>query len=117
MLPSLSIQAQLEIKGKTACRRRRVNMQLIAPPRSPAPPLKIDDISRALDLATDPAEIKEIGAKADAFEQYMHYCGLYDIQDIRPVNELRMKARWRLGKALRLVERARGNNQYASRSP
>jgi hypothetical protein len=51
-----------------------------------------------------------------AFEQYMHDCGLYGIEDMRPVNELRMKARWKLGAALAKVTRALGNNQYASRS-
>jgi hypothetical protein len=51
-----------------------------------------------------------------AFEQYMHDCGLYGIEDMRPVNELRMKARWKMGAALAKVTRALGNNQYGSRA-
>jgi hypothetical protein len=31
----------------------------------------------------------------------MHDCGLYAIEDMRPVNELRMRARWKLGRALK----------------
>jgi len=61
-----------------------------------------------LDQATDPADIKDINAKTDAFEQYMHDCGLYGIEDMRPVNELRMRARWKLGKALAKLYRAAG---------
>jgi hypothetical protein len=37
----------------------------------------------------------------------MHDCGLYSIEDVRPVNELRMKARSKLGRALAKVERGK----------
>jgi N6-adenosine-specific RNA methylase IME4 len=80
--------------------------ELVVPPRQPAPVIEVDGIRRALAAATDPVEIREINAKADAFEQYMHDCGLYGIEDMRPVNELRMTARWKLGRALAMVERA-----------
>ncbi|MFK4727125.1 N6-adenosine-specific RNA methylase IME4 [Bradyrhizobium niftali] len=83
-------------------------MQLVIPKRPPAPVIEIDDIQRALAVATDPFEIKEIGAKLDAFEQYMHDCGLYSIEDMRPINETRMVARWKLGRALVGVTRAQG---------
>src|SRR5258706_4431709 len=82
--------------------------QLVIPPRPPAPVIQIDDMQRALELATTPAEIIEISAKLDAFEQYMHDCGLYSVEDMRPINELRMKARWKLGAALAVVERGTG---------
>jgi hypothetical protein len=36
----------------------------------------------------------------------MHDCGLYSIEDMRPVNETRMLARWKLGRALVKEERA-----------
>jgi hypothetical protein len=91
-------------------------MHLVVPPRPPAPVIETADIKRALEAATDPVEIKEINAKLDAFEHYMHDCGLYSVEDMRPINETRMAARWKLGKALAAVQRARGNNQYASRS-
>lgn len=35
----------------------------------------------------------------------MHDCGLYSIEDMRPVNETRMLARWKLGRALDKIER------------
>jgi hypothetical protein len=38
----------------------------------------------------------------------MHDCGLYSIEEMRPVNELRMKARCKFGGALAVVERGRG---------
>ena len=37
----------------------------------------------------------------------MHDCGLYSIEDMRPINELRMVARWKLGRALAKVERGK----------
>jgi hypothetical protein len=83
-----------------------MNVQLVVPKRPPAPVIDIGEIKRALEIATDPVEIKDINAKADAFEQYMHDCGLYSVEDMRPINELRMIARWKLGRALAQVERA-----------
>src|SRR5260370_33425199 len=82
-----------------------MSRQLTIPPRPPAPVIETADIKRALEAATDPVEIKEINAKLDAFEQYMHDCGLYTIEEMRPINELRMKARWKLGGSLATVER------------
>src|SRR5258706_15059270 len=82
--------------------------QLVIPPRPPAPVIQIDDMQRALELATTPAEIIEISAKLDAFEQYMHDCGLYSIEDMRPINETRMKARWKLGALLAETARQPG---------
>jgi hypothetical protein len=35
-------------------------------------------------------------------------CGLYSVEDKRPVNELRMKARWKLGGALAITPRKPG---------
>jgi hypothetical protein len=37
----------------------------------------------------------------------MHDCGLYSVEDMRPINETRMAARWKLGKALAAVERGK----------
>ncbi|RXG91559.1 MT-A70 family methyltransferase [Bradyrhizobium zhanjiangense] len=82
--------------------------QLVVPKRKPAPPIKIAPLQRALEAAVDPAEIKEIAAQLDAFESYMHDCGLYSIEDMRPINETRMRARWKLGRALALVARHAG---------
>jgi hypothetical protein len=38
----------------------------------------------------------------------MHDCGLYSVEDMRPINELRMKARWKLGGALKATPRRPG---------
>jgi hypothetical protein len=35
--------------------------------------------------------------------------GFYGIEDMRPINELRMAARWKLGKTLAKVERRQGD--------
>ena len=82
--------------------------QLVVPKRRPAPPIKIAPLQRALEAAVAPAEIKEIAAQLDAFESYMHDCGLYSIEDMRPINEARMRARWKLGRALSQFARRLG---------
>jgi N6-adenosine-specific RNA methylase IME4 len=88
--------------------------QLIVPKRKPPPPIKIGPLQRALEAAQDPAEIKDIAAQLDAFETYMHDCGLYSIEDMRPINEARMRARWKLGRALAKVSRAQGERTSVS---
>jgi hypothetical protein len=35
----------------------------------------------------------------------VHDCGLYSIEDMRPINELRTVARWKLGRSLAATER------------
>jgi|GEM_PF-1282477 len=75
------------------------------PEKPAAPPIRIGPLCEALERATEPGEIIEIGAQLDAFETYMHDCGLYSVEDMRPVNEVRMLARWKLGQALAKVER------------
>jgi hypothetical protein len=44
----------------------------------------------------------------------MHDCGLYSVEDMRPINETRMAARWKLGKALAAVERKPGYEPRSS---
>jgi N6-adenosine-specific RNA methylase IME4 len=88
--------------------RKKKVTQLVVPKRKPAPPIKIAPLQRALEAAVEPADIKEIAAQLDAFESYMHDCGLYSIEDMRPINEARMRARWKLGRALKAVERTAG---------
>jgi hypothetical protein len=65
----------------------------------------------------DLGEIKEMNAKLDAFEQYIHDCGLYSVEDMRPINETRMAARWKLGKALAAVERNQGKRTDLTSRP
>src|SRR6516165_7535742 len=80
--------------------------------RQAPPPIEL--LKNELERAAAPRAIKEINAKADAFEQYMHDCGMYDVEEMRPINELRMRARWKLGRALREVERAQGQRTSLS---
>jgi hypothetical protein len=69
---------------------------------------KVDAISRAIDIAKTPPEIIEIEAQLAGIEEYMQTAGLYRTDEIRPVNEARMRARWKLGKLLAKEERASG---------
>ena len=50
----------------------------------------------------------EIEAKLESVEHYMRKAGLYKTDEIRPVNEARMRARWRLGQLLAEIERSAG---------
>jgi N6-adenosine-specific RNA methylase IME4 len=50
----------------------------------------------------------EIEAKLVGIENYMRAAGLYNTQQIRPFNEARMRARWRLGQLLAEIERGAG---------
>jgi hypothetical protein len=47
----------------------------------------------------------------------MHDCGLYSVEDMRPINETRMAARWKLGKALAQVERTPGKRTNLTSQP
>jgi hypothetical protein len=47
----------------------------------------------------------------------MHDCGLYSVEDMRPINETRMAARWKLGRALAAVERNRGKRTDLTSRP
>ena len=68
----------------------------------------VSDLAQALELATDPAEIVKIESLLEGIETTMRRSGLYSTAEIRPVNETRMWARWKLGRALAQVERGIG---------
>jgi N6-adenosine-specific RNA methylase IME4 len=65
-------------------------------------------LAQALEQASEPEEIRNIETKLDAVEHYMKSAGFYCIEEIRPVHEARMRARWKLGKALAKQERGAG---------
>jgi N6-adenosine-specific RNA methylase IME4 len=69
---------------------------------------KITALTRALEQASEPPEIRKVEIAVEHVEQLMHEAGLYEIEEIRPVNELRMRARWKLGRALKKIERRQG---------
>ena len=55
---------------------------------------------RALQRATAPEKVIKIEAKLDGIETWMHRANLFDTESIRPVNESRMRACWKLGQLL-----------------
>lgn len=67
----------------------------------------------------DPAVVVEVEAKLAAFETYMRDAGLFTTEQQRPINETRLRARWRLGQLLAAIERSpggRGNKNSARTS-
>src|SRR3974390_2868082 len=84
-----------------------MNLELIVPPKPPAPKIDIDPLRKSLRTTTDINEIIEIAARVDAFDESMENCGLYPSEDMRPINETRMEARWKLGQALAQIERGK----------
>jgi N6-adenosine-specific RNA methylase IME4 len=78
-------------------------------PRKPKRlPIAVAELRKQLRVTTSINEILDISAKADGLEEYMEACGFYSLEDMRPVNETRMEARWFLGKALAQIERGTG---------
>jgi N6-adenosine-specific RNA methylase IME4 len=84
----------------------RMSAEVTRPKVKPAVDVKA--MQRALAKANDPAAVLEIETKLDLAERYMRDSGLYADADIRPVNETRMTARWKLGRLLAEVERGHG---------
>lgn len=69
---------------------------------------RISALRRALDEADQPEQAIDIGAGAAGIEETMRASGLYSTQEIRPVRELYLDARWTLGRLLRKVLRGTG---------
>src|SRR5215831_15852377 len=65
-------------------------------------------LGRALAQASDAAEVRQIESDLEKAESLMRTSGLYEVEEIRPVNELRMRARWKLGQVLAELERGHG---------
>jgi hypothetical protein len=76
----------------TCAPERRINAVAVA-----------EKAHRALSITANPAEIMQIEAQLDLVERLMRETGFYPLDEIRPVNEARMRARWRLGAALESV--------------
>ena len=69
---------------------------------------KPEAVKKAVLKAKTPEQIIELEAKIDAMERLMRKSGLYALDKIRPLNEARMLARWRLGQMLAQIERKAG---------
>lgn len=73
--------------------------------RSSQPPIVVEDLSRALAAAEAPEQVIQIETQLDLAERFMRESGLYTAEQIRRVNALRMRARWKLGRLLAAVTR------------
>ena len=61
---------------------------------------RIDRLVVALTEAATAEDVRRVESEIDAIEHLMKSSGLWDIEEIRPVNETRMRARWKLGRLL-----------------
>src|SRR5262245_23683804 len=52
--------------------------------------------------------VRQIEDRLERAEELMCASRLYQLDQIRPVNELRMRGRWKLGKLLEKIDRAHG---------
>jgi len=77
---------------------------------------RFDEVRQSLEVATEPMEVRQIEIKLDAIEGVMRQSGLYQVEEIRPVNETKMRARWKLGRLLRVAKRGHagrpGKNEF-----
>lgn len=68
----------------------------------------VSDGLRALELATDPAEVLDIERKLEAIEHAMRSTGLFKPEQVREANEGKIRARHKLGRLLAKIERKTG---------
>jgi N6-adenosine-specific RNA methylase IME4 len=71
------------------------------------PPVKISDISRELAKIDKPEEAIDLGDRLSRAERIMRDSGMYEEDELREVNEYRMRARWKLGKLLKQLPQHR----------
>jgi N6-adenosine-specific RNA methylase IME4 len=73
---------------------------------------------KALEKAIDPAEVLEIERKLESIEHAMRNTGLFKPEQVREANEGKIRARWKLGRLLAQIERAKhpGKGKVASAS-
>jgi N6-adenosine-specific RNA methylase IME4 len=76
--------------------------------RRAVPVPDIDGIRQRLAKAGTLEEVAQIDNELSAAEAFMRESGLYDPEEIRPLNETRMQARWKLGGLLARIERKPG---------
>jgi N6-adenosine-specific RNA methylase IME4 len=72
-------------------------------------PVEFSTIRAALDTASTPEEIIDIEAKIEAVEVYLRRSGLAkNLEEMWPVREAKLEARWKLGRVLAEIERRPG---------
>jgi len=78
---------------------------------------RIDRLAIALSEAATAEDVRRVESEIDAIEHLMKSSGLWDIEEIRPVNETRMRARWKLGRLLSEAARGKPFPGSATMSP
>ena len=71
---------------------------------------------RRIAAAKDPAEALAVERDLDTFETHMKNAGLYTPDELREINEIRMRARYRLGGLLAKIERGAGPGRGKKKS-
>jgi hypothetical protein len=74
--------------------------------RAPVSRAAIDKALALVESAREPGEIRSAEITLESFQNLMEKTGLYSAEEIFEVNHGRMTARWKLGVALKEVERA-----------
>jgi hypothetical protein len=68
----------------------------------------ISNAEAALEAASTPEEVADVEKNLTAIEGPMQTAGFFTLEELRRINELRMRARWTLGRLLKTVERGTG---------
>jgi N6-adenosine-specific RNA methylase IME4 len=71
-------------------------------------PINISKAETAIFSAKRPEALRPLEAKLEQAENLMRESGLYTNDQLRKINEVRMWAFWKLGKLLKVIERAQG---------
>jgi len=105
-----------EQEARKARRRPPPSKQSVIPPSVPAPPVvarsndnalaRVAALHKTLMEASEPTVVRRVEVELETIEQLMRRSGLYRTDEIRPVNEARIWARWKLGGLLMVVERS-----------
>lgn len=75
------------------------------PPKKLPPPINISEVSRALAKAELAEEVIDINDRIARAERIMIDSGMYREDEVREVNEYRMRARWKLGGILKKLDK------------
>lgn len=74
---------------------------------------KLDALRSALEAASEPEAVLRLEGELEAYERHLEASGM--LNDISPVRELRMRARWQLGRMLADMAPGRGGAGLANR--
>ena len=72
---------------------------------------RIVKLRQSILAAEEPTQVIKILRVCDTIEDAMRNAGLYSTDKIRPANEARFEARWKLGQLLAKMERRRSRKR------